>query len=131
MDRKRAFVIYDSVTQGPATFHASKRRKVSGHKLESVAAREHGTDKFCKVLRFFIDVPPNISKALNEWVAVPKLGTDKYALFYSSALEQDSSAPNESPLNPSVPNGSDGDNFSVSERRILQEFLEMRCAILS
>ena len=76
-DRGRAFIVDDSPDLGPA-FFAMKRvrqdgsRAVSNDKMTAIAIREHGSDKFAKVIWFFYNVPRLINENLRIWIAVPK-----------------------------------------------------------
>lgn len=74
-DRRRPFVINDCPMLGPAVFSATKALRSPGvgqRRITAVAVREHGTEKYSKVLRFMHAVPTPITYQLNQWVAVPK-----------------------------------------------------------
>ena len=68
-------------------FFAMKRvrrdgsRAVSNDKMTSIAIREHRSDKFAKVNRFFYNVPSLINENLRTWIAVPKGSILNNALF--------------------------------------------------
>lgn len=46
LDRKRELLIDDEIGQGKCTFHASQKKRISGHKIKEIDVRENGTDKF-------------------------------------------------------------------------------------
>lgn len=88
-DRKRAFIIDDAQQRGPASFHASKRLKGTTKSVAAVAVREHGTEKFSKVLRFLFQVPESMQRKLETWIAVPRPNVYQQYLFYGSVDKND------------------------------------------
>ena len=49
----------------------------AGQKITAVAVHEHGTEKFCEVLRFMYTAPEGIHDVLKKWIAVPKSNEPK------------------------------------------------------
>lgn len=70
-DRKRSFVIDDDAECAPEVFLATKMLR-GGRSIQGIAVREHGTDKFVKILRFIFVLPEELNKQLNKWVLVPR-----------------------------------------------------------
>ena len=76
-DRRQAFVIDDAPDLGSECFMAFKRALPQGsrvglRKMTAIAVREHGTQKFAKLIRFLYTVPTVQQESLNTCVAVPK-----------------------------------------------------------
>ena len=87
-DRRHNFIIDDSPELGPESFFARKRVSECGRlviqKVSAIAAREHGTEKYRKVLRFLYTVPEHVQDPLNTWLAVPKAGMDSTRTLFGS-----------------------------------------------
>lgn len=69
-DRKRVLVIDDDPRAAPKVFHAVKKRR-GAKDINTIAVREHGTEKFSSILRFFFVLPEPLLKLVNYWIAVP------------------------------------------------------------
>lgn len=85
IDRRQQFVVDDNPNLGNKAFYATKsiaRSNLGQRRSTAIAVREHGTEKFCKVLRFKVNAPDCISDQLKKWLAVPKENVDlKHTLF--------------------------------------------------
>lgn len=80
-DRQSAFIVDDNPQLEPEAFSASKsvtsqNSLMENRKVTAVAIREHGTEKFSKVLRFMYSVPDGVNNHFNRWVAVTKPGLE-------------------------------------------------------
>lgn len=76
-DRPIGFVIPDDAGLGPEVFDATKtiqstERRAGVKNVTAIAAREHGTAKYCKVLRFIFTIPDSLRESLDTWIAVSK-----------------------------------------------------------
>jgi hypothetical protein len=78
---KTPFLIEDDAGMGQEAFFARLRSR-SQNAVQAVAIREHGDEKFCKILRFLYAMPPSIGHWLNCWVYVPKQGCFTGLLFF-------------------------------------------------
>jgi hypothetical protein len=74
-DRPRAFVLDGAPNKEPASFYCTKCfqrvNDVSRTQITAAAARESGTQKFSKILRFMYLLSPSISSWMEKWITVP------------------------------------------------------------
>ncbi|PXF42597.1 hypothetical protein BWQ96_07692 [Gracilariopsis chorda] len=71
------FVVDESPGLGNEYYCATKlvagmAKKVRTDRMMAIAVREHGTEKYAKVLRFVYIIPNPLQKALHTWILVPK-----------------------------------------------------------
>lgn len=76
-DRRREFFVGDDPEMSPEVSFASKsvssiERTADTNRITAVAVREHGTEKFAKLLRFMYTVPMALQEKLKKLIAVPK-----------------------------------------------------------
>lgn len=119
-DRKRAFIIDDDQERGPASFHASKRLRGTTKSISAVAVREHGTDKFCKVLRFLFQVLETLARRIETWIAVSRSNVFQQYLLYSAVCRDVAMSETT------------GDSMPLGvERTALESFLLEDCLVLT
>lgn len=154
-DRKRSFVIDDNSECGPAVFRAAKKRRGS-QSIHAFAVREHGTEKYARVLRFYLNLPQSLVAFIDKWIAVPRPNVYNRNLFSTNTKNmggpciESTSTSGESGVNAATEQGFllnndrtfDSDatldevvfhdcNVPQDPKVTLESFLSARCTVLT
>jgi hypothetical protein len=84
-DKPRAFVLDDDPSMERACFYCKQSfqrgNDRSRTQITAAEVREHGTQKFSKILGFMYRLSPSVSRLMEAWIAVPGSGSGGTTLF--------------------------------------------------